>query len=660
MRKISAFISTLACACAAVVSAANAVEPNVSFKYDGKDAVLQAVKTADSDTHDSWRFTTQDGKVAVDVDVIEYPDFPDFTRMTTRVSNLSMTESTGVVSDLRVFTQTVDLPSKDALVAVNSLRGSNCVAEDFQPVEKLVKPAETYVLATPSGRSSNEVSPYIETSVDPLNGALYCVGWTGAWRAAFANEDGKYRVELGMLNTNFSLRPNESLLQPSILVAERKNADRRSFKTTVHAFMVKHNSPRDAEGNVCGPIVALTAGGGNKTPEMMVKVLNYGLENNLPFDVYWVDAGWYGKPHEADPYPNCGEHWWRYVGDWRVNTTTHPTGDLLPITDAVHNANKKFLLWFEPERICQETPIAQIEPFKSFGGFTYYGNPDAYGWIKSVVFTMIAEHHVDIYRQDFNMDPAGNWAMIDEKDGANRVGVAEAKHIEGLYRFLDEMREAFPWIEQENCASGGRRIDIEMTNRAHSYCRSDYYIGQKPGDTCFNLGQDMTLNTTPYLPFQGGETNCVPNFDDYGFMSVASSGTVFTPTDLDGGIVRRDFTAEETAWFQKMLGWAARLKPYYMGDFYQLTEETCAVDDCWCAWSAYREDLGEGFAIAFRRAAAPDAEMTFTLPQIDKNAEYEVERFDGSKTTLSGAQLCDWNVKLDQPRSFELIVIKKK
>lgn len=52
--------------------------------------------------------------------------------------------------------------------------------------------------------------------------------------------------------------------------------------------------------------------------------------------------------------------------------------------------------------------------------------------------------------------------------------------------------------------------------------------------------------------------------------------------------------------------------------------------------------------------------MTFTLPQIDKNAEYEVERFDGSKTTLSGAQLCDWNVKLDQPRSFELIVIKKK
>ena len=128
MRKFSVFISTLACACAAVVSAANAVEPNVSFKYDGKDAVLQAVKTADSDTRDTWRFTTQDGKVAVDVDVIEYPDFPDFTRMTTRVSNLSLTESTGVVSDLRVFTQTVDLPSKDALVAVNTLRGSNCVA----------------------------------------------------------------------------------------------------------------------------------------------------------------------------------------------------------------------------------------------------------------------------------------------------------------------------------------------------------------------------------------------------------------------------------------------------------------------------------------------------------------------------------------------------
>ena len=73
---------------------------------------------------------------------------------------------------------------------------------------------------------------------------------------------------------------------------------------------------------------------------MMLDVLNYGLDSKLDFDVYWVDAGWYGAPHEDEHYSNCGPNWYRYVGDWRVNTTTHPTGDLMPIANAVHNAAK--------------------------------------------------------------------------------------------------------------------------------------------------------------------------------------------------------------------------------------------------------------------------------------------------------------------------------
>ena len=75
------------------------------------------------------------------------------------------------------------------------------------------------------------------------------------------------------------------------------------------------------------------------------------------------------------------------------------------------------------------------------------------------------------------MDPGPVWRGM---DAADRVGIAEAKHITGLYKFLDDMRARFPDILQENCASGGRRIDLEMISRAHTYCRSDYYIGRKP------------------------------------------------------------------------------------------------------------------------------------------------------------------------------------
>lgn len=61
-----------------------------------------------------------------------------------------------------------------------------------------------------------------------------------------------------------------------------------------------------------------------------------------------------------------------------------------------------------------------------------------------------------------------------------RVGIAEAKHTTGMHQFLDDMRARFPDILQENCSSGGRRIDIQMTARARTYCRSDYYTGRKP------------------------------------------------------------------------------------------------------------------------------------------------------------------------------------
>ena len=100
-----------------------------------------------------------------------------------------------------------------------------------------------------------------------------------------------------------------------------------------------------------------------------------------------------------------GASWAKYVGDWRVNTTTHPTGDLLPIANAVHKAGMKFLLWFEPERMTDSAPILQTHPEYRHGHLVDYGNPQALQWIQNTVYGIIAQHKIDVYREDFNMDP---------------------------------------------------------------------------------------------------------------------------------------------------------------------------------------------------------------------------------------------------------------
>jgi alpha-galactosidase len=107
-----------------------------------------------------------------------------------------------------------------------------------------------------------------------------------------------------------------------------------------------------------------------------------------------------------------------------------------------------------------------------------------------------------------------------------------------------------------------------------------------------------------------------------------------------------------------MFGLTARLQAYYMGDFYPLTDETSAADDVWCGWSLHRPSENDGFALAFRRAGAPEETKTFELPAVDPTAKYEVEYFDGTKKVVSGEELAKLEVKLE-PRSFFLAIYKK-
>ena len=603
----------------------------------------------------SKTLTAADGKLQIRLDFKIYKHFP-VEEYSVQLTNLSKTEPTGIINNFRSLHLSVDNPASADTVSLNVLRGSTCTATDFVPESFHIEAGKEQVLTTTCGRSSNDYIPFLELSLNDKNGYLFAIGWTGSWKARFANTGQAVDVEIGMERTNFRLLPGESIRQPSMTVFVRTDQTRREFKTLVHRFMLDNKVPRDSHGKVIPPILAVASGGGNKTPQMMADVLQYCVDNQMPFDTYWVDAGWYGAPHEDELYSNCGPNWWKYVGDWRVNTTTHPTGDLLPIANAVHKAGLKFLLWFEPERMTDSAPILETHPEYRHGQLVDYGNPEALQWIQDTIYGIIAKHGIDVFRQDFNMDPGSVWR---EMDAADRVGIAEAKHIAGVYKFLDDMRAQFPDILQENCASGGRRIDIEMITRAHTYCRSDYYIGRKPGDTAFILGQNATLNLIPYLPFQGCEFNCVPVGDDYAAFSIISSGTVITPSDFDGGIIRRKMTDDETAWFKKVFDVATRMRPFYMGDFHPLTDETGAGDDVWCAWQCDRPDLKAGFAIFFRRGAATENSRAFRLGGIDPTATYALEVYGGSKENVTGFELENRTVKLE-PRSFQLIFYQKR
>ncbi len=207
----------------------------------------------------------------------------------------------------------------------------------------------------------------------------------------------------------------------------------------------------------------------------------------------------------------------------------------------------------------------------------------------------------------------------------------------------------------ENCASGGRRMDFEMMSRAHSYCRDDAHMVKN----CDNLTQNITLTSTPYIPFTGGETFTVPVFDTYAFFSRLGAGTVFTPTDFNHMIMERDASPEELEWFNLVLGVASRVREYFMGDFHALTNPADNGADVFCAYQLNDLDKGAGFYAVFRRDQCPDDHFQLRLNGIEPEARYEVETFDGKMTVMTGTQLASQNLEFPRPHTCQLVFYRK-
>ena len=144
----------------------------------------------------------------------------------------------------------------------------------------------------------------------------------------------------------------------------------------------------------------------------------------------------------------------------------------------------KFLLWFEPERVVTNTAIAREHPefLLKGGNSSLYnlGDPAARRWLTDLLSKRITEFGLDTYRNDFNIDPLGFWRANDAPD---RQGISEIRYIEGLYAMWDELLAKHPGLWIDNCASGGRRIDIEMISRSVNLWRSD--TGCAPGHGLF-------------------------------------------------------------------------------------------------------------------------------------------------------------------------------
>jgi len=496
----------------------------------------------------------------------------------------------------------------------------------------------------------------LRTSAD---GIIIALGWSGEWFAEFAHDGaGKTDISAGMEHLELKLRPGETIRSPRVLLLYWKGEPIHAHNV-LRKFILKFHSPI-VDGKPAEMPICCGSWGGTPTQDHLDNITNAIVKYNLPYDYYWVDAGWYGTSKE--PCPNVfTDGWCKHIGDWRINKHYHPNG-LKLISDAAHKAGMKFLLWFEPERAKHGTPVTLKHPEWFLGKsktetkinddlLLNLGNPAAWQWAVATVSKLIEENGIDCYRGDFNIDPSPYWRNAEEK---GRKGLIEMRFVEGLYAFWDELRRRHPKLLIDNCASGGRRLDLETIGRSVALWRTDYncFPFMNP-DASQVHGSGLNL----WLPLNS-TSPCAKTGDTYQVRSAFSAGLVMSVDEF--GL--RDWKDPDFSWewLRKMLDEAKRLRPYFYGDFHPLTP--CSINpEAWLAYQLLLPKKGAGVVLAFRRAESPMAFASFQLHDLHAKNEYEIDDADsGKRWRVTGNRLMTkgLDISIDNPRESRLLFYK--
>jgi len=495
------------------------------------------------------------------------------------------------------------------LVQLHYARGSSCEITDFLPLETPLKPGDGVALAPVGGRSSNGTLPFFNLDWG-TGGALVGIGWSGQWAASIAREEpGRLRLKAGQETLRLRLHPGERIRTPRILLLLWQGSDRLRGHHLLKRLLLAHYCPRIG-GELAIPPVAhptsasILASGKAANEENQLEMLRAAAD--VGCEMFWLDAYWF--PHG---FPGG-------VGTWIPRPADFPRG-LRPLSEAAHKAGMKFILWFEPERVARGSQIATEHPeycLEAGAGDLLFNlaRPEAREFMTELLSKAIDEHGVDVYREDFNIDPLRFWQAADEPD---RPGLTENRWIEGLYQMWDELRERHPHLAIDNCASGGRRIDLETASRSYALWRSDFQdVGllNQPNylDRAAIANQVQTVGLGLYVPFS---TGALWSFDPYSFRSAMAGGGVPAYLDLRDETLDRDQARAALAELKD-------LRPYFLGDLYPLLPLTTSSTD-WCAYQFHRPDLGAGIALFFRRAESPYLSLRANLRAIDPAAQYE-------------------------------------
>lgn len=662
-------------------------QPPFSFAYDrqGSSVLLKAwpkkTETKHLDgvrTEHSVVWTDPKSGLQVRVEALEFANSP-VVEWTVHFKNDGKAEA-----PILEYVQALDFSFAVAGEGIPTiLYSKGCgVMDTYSLQKKPLNQLESFQLSSENGGKTTETIPFFDI-VTAGRGVIGALGWPGKWAINFSRStEAGIAVSAGMGNTHLSLHPGEEIRTPQILLLPWVGDDADAHNI-LRRHILQYHTPQYDGKPVVLPVSHL-GWGGMKTSTSL-RLIDQITKENIGFENFWMDAGWYGADRPVDEFQVFGkEDWFLHAGNWRVNEVPHPDGlGLRPISDAAHAHGMKFLLWFEPERAVVGTPLTIQHPDWFIGEVTTnfegnterplvkfrmfdFGNPKARQFMIDSMSDLITKEGIDVYRQDCNFALAPFWEQADAKD---RQGITQIRYAEGLLEFWDELRRRHPQLILDIV----QRADLETISRAVDLSRADYPVSPDADP----IGAQVSTEGLAYWRPHFGTLLQVRPLDTYHFRSGMAPGLAFAlfnvagyPNQI-GSFIPADFPYE---WMRKMVAQLKLVRPYYYGDYYPLLpcseNSDCATDPSkersaafeWAAWQFNRPEQGDGMLQVFRRDESGETAEDLHLRGLDPASTYVVTDLDAkTPNAISGKDLMQkgLHVEIKEKRGAAIVIYKK-
>ena len=544
---------------------------------------------------------------------------------------------TPILENIQALDVVLQTSAAKEAVILHQLTGDQCNEHSFLPIATILEAGKSFCMAPQGGRPSNTSAfPFFNLQYGS-RGMIVAIGWSGQWAARLQRSAaGPTRLQAGMEKTHLVLHPGERIRSPRILLMPW-SGDRIAAHQRFRRLLMFHYAPKLAGRPLQLPFAAqcfdrYSWSRPNWSTEAG-QIAAAKVSHDVGCTYHWLDAAWF-----PFGFPNG-------VGSWFCDAKKFPRG-LKPVSDACHRDGLKFILWFEPERVAKGSQIAKEHPEFVFGGeeggLFNLGDPAARRWLTDLLSQRITEFGLDVYRNDFNIDPLDFWRR---HDAADRQGMTEIRYVEGQYAMWDELIARHPGLWIDNCASGGRRIDLETCMRSVPLWRSD--TSCSPGHPLWN--QTQTQGLALYIPLF---TACCWSPDGYDMRSAATGGL----------ICQFDYLSEKFPMEQAKAALAEvkENQKYWYGDFYPLTDASLS-SDVWAAYQFHRADLHAGIVLAFRRGDSRYTGLSVKPGEINPAANYAVEFLDDARhrveRTIPGHEIAD-GLELRLPRKHASLLLR--